>query len=260
MLVGIALGNLRREEDQAFVLQAANGFRRGPGKADELQERQFAPLLDDVPHFKLALGELGEVAGARGDPDMQALAPAGVFSAHRLRQHALEGDLRRAAIVVSDPARQRQHLGRHQRRRADDPDDGPELGEGGFLSQRGDDAKDLPSAKGHLDARPHVHLPEQFRRDGVIKLFPERDFQGDAGNHGDVIRNSGKQEKGWASKLRRGNAKSEVRSPMAKTGSARNELLARMAAAPQQSRPTGTISRSPFLCQCFGSGVTTSCR
>ena len=199
-----------------------------------------------MPDFELALGELRQIASARREADVQTLPPTGVLGAHGLRQHTLEGDLWRAAIVVGDPARQRQHLGRYQRRCADDLHDRPELREGGFLGQGGDDAEDLPPAKGHLDARPHVHLPEEFRRDGVIKLLAERDFQSDTGDHADELRHSGKQEKGGPSKPARGNAKSEVRSAKSQNGPARNELLARIAPAALR-RSRSQIGAPTFL-------------
>ena len=84
MLAGvrIAFGNLRGDLNQAAVFEFADGGGGGFGQFDQFRQRQLASLLDDVPDFLLALGQLWKFAGHRQRADKQALAPAGFLLAH----------------------------------------------------------------------------------------------------------------------------------------------------------------------------------
>ncbi len=85
--VGIALGNLWGDFQQAAVFQPAHGGRGGFSQFEQFAQRQFAALLDDVPDFLLSLGQFWEFAVHRNGPDKQPLAPSGFFAADRLGQN-----------------------------------------------------------------------------------------------------------------------------------------------------------------------------
>ena len=67
--------------------------------------------------------------------------------------------------------------------RADDFEDGFEIGVAGFFGHGGDDAENFPRAERHLHAAADIHLPRQRRRNRIIELLAQRDFQTDAGDH-----------------------------------------------------------------------------
>ena len=181
--VGVAFGNFRRDGHEVFVLQLAHGLGRRAGQFEQPRQRKLAPLLDDVPDLHLALGELGQFTSEGRHADMQTLAPAFLLLADGIRQDALERDLRRAAIVIRDPARQPQHLGRDRTLRADDLENGAEIRVRRFLDERGDDARHLARAERNFHARSDLDAARQLRRDGVIELLAERNFEGDARDH-----------------------------------------------------------------------------
>ena len=163
----------------------------GAGRFREFEQflqRQFAAFLDEVPDFALTFGQFGKLARWRQHANKQPLAPAGLFLAHSLGQDALERNLRRAAIIFANPSRQFQDFGRDQRLRAEDLDDGLEPRVGGFLGDGRDAAQHLARSERHLHAAAHVHLVRQFRRNQVVKLLAEREFQGDTGNHANNLR------------------------------------------------------------------------
>ena len=57
--VGIALGDLRTDANEAAVLELADRAGRRAGEPEQFLHLQLAPFLDDVPDVGLALGELG---------------------------------------------------------------------------------------------------------------------------------------------------------------------------------------------------------
>ena len=101
----------------------------------------------------------------------------GVLLAHGFGQDALQRRLRRAAVVFADPACELENLGRDERLRADDFEDGLEVRVRRLLGERGDDAENLARAERHLHAAAHIHRVGEFWRDGVIELLAERDFE-----------------------------------------------------------------------------------
>src|SRR5262245_7627846 len=121
--VRVAFGDLGGNGQQTFVFEAANGGGGGRGQFEQFLERQFAALFDEVPDFALALWEFWQFAGKRQGPDEQPFAPAGLFFADDFGQNALKRNFRRATVIVRDPTRELQHLGRNQGLRADDLDD-----------------------------------------------------------------------------------------------------------------------------------------
>ena len=181
--VGVALGNLRGDRDQAPVFQAADGRRRGLRQRQQFAQRQLGPFFEDAPDFLLPLGQLRQFAGDRQGADMQPLAPVGLLVADGLGQDAFQRRLRRAAVVFADPAGELEDLGRDQRLRADDFEDGLERGVRRLLGQAGHAPQHLARAERDLDAAADVNLVRQLGRNEVIELLAERDFQGDAGNH-----------------------------------------------------------------------------
>ena len=66
--------------------------------------------------------------------------------------------LRRAAVVIADPARELEDLGRDERLRADDLEDGLEAGVGRLLGQPGHAPEHLARAERDLDAAADVDL------------------------------------------------------------------------------------------------------
>jgi len=73
-----------------------------------------------MPDIGLALRQLGCFSGARQDANIKTLAPARGLLAHGVREDGLEGNLDRAAVVVGNPAGERQHAGRDLALLADD--------------------------------------------------------------------------------------------------------------------------------------------
>ncbi len=114
---------------------------------------------------------------------MQPFAPVGLLVADGLGQDAFQGRLRRAAVILADPAGELEDLGRDQRLRADDLQDGFEVGARRFLGQASDAPEHFARAEGDLDTAADVNLVRQLWRNEVIELLAERDFQSDAGNH-----------------------------------------------------------------------------
>ncbi len=181
--VRVALGNLRSDRDQAPVFQAADRRRRGLRQCQQFAQRQFAPFFKDAPDFLLPLGQFRQFAGDRQGADMKPLAPVGLLVADGLGQDAFQRRLRRAAVVIADPARELEDLGRDERLRADDFEDGLEPGVRRLLGQPGHAPQHFARAERDLDTAADVNLVRQFGRDEVIELLAERDFQGNAGNH-----------------------------------------------------------------------------
>ena len=181
--IRIALGNLRGDFDQTAVFEFADGGGGGFGQFDQFRQRQFAPFLDDVPDFLLAFGQFRKFAAHRQRADKQAFAPAGFFLAHGFGQNGFQRDFRRAAVIIGNPAREFQDLRRDERLRADDFENGFEIGVCRFLGERGDAAQNFSRAERHLHAAAHLDLPRQSGRNQIIELLAERDFEADAGNH-----------------------------------------------------------------------------
>ena len=88
--VGVALGNLRGDRDQAPVFQPADRGRGGLRQRQQFAQRQLAPFFEDVPDFLLPFGQLRQFAGDRQGADRQPLAPAGLLVADGLGQDALQ--------------------------------------------------------------------------------------------------------------------------------------------------------------------------
>ena len=156
------------------------GFR----EFEQFLKRHFAAFLDDIPDLALAFGEFRQFTGERQRADKQPLAPAGFFLADRFGQDAFQGDFGRAAIIFANPARELEDLGRDERLRADDFEDGLEIRMRGFLGERRDATEHFARAERHLHAAADVHLSFEPGRNRIIELLAERDFKGDAGDHG----------------------------------------------------------------------------
>jgi hypothetical protein len=150
--IRIAFGNLRGNLNQAAILEFADGGGGGFGQLDQFLQRQLAPLLDDVPNFLLALGQLRKFAAHRQRADKQPLAPAGFLLAHGFGQNAFECDFRRAAVVLGNPARKFQDFRRDERLRADNFQNWFEIGVCRFFGERGDATQNFSRAEWHLHA------------------------------------------------------------------------------------------------------------
>ena len=181
--IRIALGDLVGDGNEVLVFEAADGLGGGLGEFEEFLQRHLAALFEVVENLLLALGELRGLAGRREETDEEAFAPAVLLAANDLGQHALQGGLRRAAVVVRDPARELEHAGRDEGLLADDAGEVTEVRVRGLLGECRDAAHDLPVAEGHLHARADLHPPSQLRRDGVVELPAKGDLKGDAGDH-----------------------------------------------------------------------------
>ena len=181
--VGIAFGDLGRDGNQAFVFEAANGACGGAGKFYQFLEGHFAALFDDVPDFFLTFRQFGKLAIERKRADVESLAPASVFVANSIGKDGFERDFGSAAVVLANPASELEDFGRDERLRADDFEDGLEFGAVGCLSKSGDAAEHLARAKRNLDAAAHADLSSEIRGNGVIELFPESEFEGNASDH-----------------------------------------------------------------------------
>ena len=182
--VGVALGDFRGDRDQALVFQAPEGGCRGLGQGEQFLERQFAPFLQDAPDLLLSFCKLRRFARQRQDTHVKPFTPPGFLVAHGFGEDAFQGGLRRAAVVVADPAGKLEDFGRNERLRADDLEDRLQCRVGGLLGQPGYAAQHLARAERNLDAAADLDLTGQLRRDEVIELLAERQFQGDAGDHG----------------------------------------------------------------------------
>jgi hypothetical protein len=165
-------------------LRVCGRWRRWFRPVRPVPQRHFAPFLDDVPDFLLALGQLRKFAAHRQRADKQPFAPAGFLLAHGFGQDGFQRGFRRAAIVLGNPAREFQDLRRDERLRADDFENGFEIGVRRFLGERGDAAENFARAERHLHAAAHLDLPRQSGRNQIIELLAERDFKADAGDHG----------------------------------------------------------------------------
>ena len=181
--IGVALGDLGGDGDQAAVFQAADRSRRSLRQRQQFSQRQLAPFFEDAPHFLLPLRQLGQFAGRRQGPDMQPLAPVGLLVADGSGQDAFQRRLRRATVVIADPPGQLQNLGRHQRLRADDLQDGLEARVRRLFGQPGHAAQHLARSERDLDAAADLDLVRELGRNEVIELLAEGDFQRNAGNH-----------------------------------------------------------------------------
>ena len=181
--IRVAFGNFIRDGNQAAIFEFANGGRRGFRQRDKFRQQNLPPLLNDVPNFELTLGKFGKFSDDWQRANKQPLAPTRVLMAHGFGQHGLECDLRRAAVIVRNPARELEDFGRHERLCADDFENGFESRVRRFLRHRRNDAENFPRAERNLYPTAHVHLAHQFRRDGVIELLAEGYFESDASNH-----------------------------------------------------------------------------
>ena len=76
------------------------------GQFEQFLQGKFAPLFHDVPDFTLTFRQLRQIAGKRQDAHKKSFAPAGFLFANGFRQNAFQSDLRRAAIVIGNPARE----------------------------------------------------------------------------------------------------------------------------------------------------------
>ena len=182
--VRVAFGDFRGDDHQALVLQLPHRGGGGARERQQLLQRQFAALLDQVPNLALAFGQFGELARRHQGAHMEEFAPAGGFFPHRLGQHALERGLGRAAVVVADPARQLQHLGRDEGLFADDFEERLRIRVLRGFGQRRDTAQHLARSERHLHAGAHFDPARQLRGNEVIKLPAQRDFQRDPCDHG----------------------------------------------------------------------------
>ena len=185
--IRIAFGNLRGKFDQAAVFKFADRGGGGFGKLDQFGQRQFASFFDNVPNLLLALGQFWKFAAHRQCTNKQSLAPAGFLLAHGFWQDGFQGDFRRAAVIIRNPASELQNLWRDESRtagRTSDPQNGFEVGNRGFFCKGSDIAKNFSRTEWHLHAAAHFDLPRKSRRNQIIKLLAQRNFEADTGNHG----------------------------------------------------------------------------
>ena len=169
--IRVALGNLGGDGDPPFILQSSNRPRRRLSQFEQFMQRQLAPFFDDVPDLLLPFSEPGQLPLEGERAHEEPLAPAGLFVADGVGQDALEGDFRRATIILADPAGEFENFRRHQRLLADDFQDRLQIGVRRFLRQRRHTTHHFARPEWNLDAAPHIHLLRQVRRDGVIELF-----------------------------------------------------------------------------------------
>ena len=181
--VRVALGDLRRDAHQPLVLELANGRRGRPSQAHQFLQRQLAPLLHNRPEILLSLGQLGRFAVLRQCADVQPFAPAFLLLAHSVRQHRLHSDLRRAAVVVGDPAHEAQNRRRHQCLTADRLDDLAEIAVRRLVEHRRHHPHYLARPERHLHPRALVDAALQLLRHEVVKLTSDSDVQCHTGNH-----------------------------------------------------------------------------
>ena len=121
--IRIALGNFICDGDQAAIFQFTDRRRRCLGKRDQFTQQNFPPLLDDVPDVLLTFRQFRKFSTHRQRAHNQPFAPRRIFLSHGLGQDRLQRDLRRAAVIFADPARELQNFWCHQRLLADDLDD-----------------------------------------------------------------------------------------------------------------------------------------
>ena len=110
--VRIALGDLRRDVEEPFVFQAAEGLAGGAGLPQQFLQRHLLPRPRYFQDCGLALAQGRGWIGAGKNAHEKLFAPPFLFLAHRLGQNRLEGDLRRRAIILAHPAGQFQNPGR----------------------------------------------------------------------------------------------------------------------------------------------------
>ena len=181
--VGVAFGDLWGNLDEVFVLKLADGLGGGASETQQFLQRDGAVLLDDVIDFRLPFGQRVDAIRAGQHARKEAFTPAFLFLSNGIGQHALEGGLGRAAIILGHPTGQLQHARSHQRLRADDFENGFERFESGRLRQRRHAAEHLPPSEWHFYARAHLNAPGKFRRDEVIKFPAQSNFQCHARDH-----------------------------------------------------------------------------
>ena len=181
--VRIALGDLRGDFDEVFVFELADGLGGGAGEAQQFLQRNGAVLLDDVIDFRLPFGQRVNAVRAGQHAHIEAFSPAFLFLSNGIGQHALEGGLGRAAIIIGHPTRQLEHARSHQRLRADDFENRFERFESRRLRQRCHAAEHLPPSEWHFHARAHLNASGKFRRDEVIKFPAQGNFQCHARDH-----------------------------------------------------------------------------
>ena len=175
--IRVAFGNLRRDFDEILVLQLANGLGGGVGEAQQLLQRDGSVFLDDMVNLRLPFRETVNTIPAGPYPHKEAFAPAFLFLSHGIGQHALEGGLGRAAIVVGHPVGQPRHARCHQRLRTDNLENGLERIVRRRFGQGRHAAEHLSPAEGNFYARAHLHPPDQFGRYEVVKLSAQGNLQ-----------------------------------------------------------------------------------
>ncbi len=181
--VGIALRHLGGDRHHPLVLQSPQCLPRRPRRRQQLLQRHLTLRPQQRQHFLLAPRQLGHLARRSRQSHHQSLTPARLLLPHRLGQDALQRNLRRTAVVIRNPPGQLQHPRRHERWRSHHPQDGPQVRMRRMLHQRRHAPRNLPRTKGNFHPRPHGHLGLQFRRNDIIELLPEGDFQRYASNH-----------------------------------------------------------------------------
>src|ERR1039458_5844316 len=114
---------------------------------------------------------------------MKPLAPVRLLVADSFGQHAFQGRLRRAAVVLADPAGELKDFGCDERLRANDFEDGLKGRVLRFLSQASYAPEHLARAERDLHSAAEVNFVRELGRNIVIELLAECDFKGNAGNH-----------------------------------------------------------------------------
>ena len=181
--IRVALGNFRGDFHEAAIFELAHGGGGGFGEREQFGQQHFAAFLDNIPNVLLTLWQFRKFTARRQRADEQLFFPAISFLADGFGQNAFQRRLRRAAIILGNPAREFQHLGRDERLRADDFENGLEICVTGFFGNGGDDAENFARPERHLHPAADINLSSQPRRNEVIEFLPQRDFQADAGDH-----------------------------------------------------------------------------
>ena len=183
MCVGIALGNFRGNGDQSAIFQFAHRGCRRCGQRNQFGQQYFTALLHHLPYRLLPLRQFREFAVRGQRPHQQALAPSGVFLAHRFGQHGFQRGFGGATVITTHPASQGEHFRGNQRLRTNNFQNRFEAGIAGFLGHGGNHAQDVSRTEGNLHTAADFYLARQFRRNRIIKFLAQRDLQADTGDH-----------------------------------------------------------------------------
>ena len=128
--VGIALLDLGLDRRQALVFEAADRVGGRAGQFQQVAKEQGASLFDDRQDFALPFGKGGALrpGGVRETPTKRLSFQPSCSFRTGLGKNAFQSNLRCAAIILADPARELEDLGRDQRLAADGVQNRAQLG------------------------------------------------------------------------------------------------------------------------------------